>query len=49
VLFWIAKKKIDKTPAEKLTVDDRLVMETYGKNIDFTNKENIKPIVEYCK
>lgn len=49
VLFWIAKKKIDRTPAEKLTADDRLVMETYGKNVDLTNKENIKPIVEYCK
>ncbi|MCL2380513.1 MAG: flavodoxin domain-containing protein [Treponema sp.] len=48
VLFWIAKKKIDKKPVENLTVDDNLVIETYGKNLDFTNKENIKPIVEYC-
>jgi hypothetical protein len=49
VLFWLAKKKIDKKPAEKLTIDDELVKETYGKNLDFTNKENIKPIVEYCR
>ncbi|MDR2972001.1 MAG: flavodoxin domain-containing protein [Bacteroidales bacterium] len=49
LMFWIAKKKVDKKPAEKLTVDDKLVLETYGKNLDFTNKENIKPIVEYCK
>ena len=48
LLFWIAKKKIDKKPVEKLTIDERLVMETYGKNLDFTNKENIKAIVEYC-
>ena len=48
LLFWIAKKTIDKKPVEKLTIDERLVIETYGKNLDFTNKENIKPIVEYC-
>jgi len=48
LLFWIAKKKIDKKPVEELTVDDNLVIETYGKNLDFTNKKNIKPIVKYC-
>jgi len=48
LLFWLAKKKIDKTPVEKLTVDDNLVIETYGKKLDFTSKENVKPIVEYC-
>jgi menaquinone-dependent protoporphyrinogen IX oxidase len=49
VLFWLAKKKTDKKPVEKLTNDDELVIETYGKNLDFTNKENIKSIVEYCR
>jgi len=47
-LFWLAKKKIDKKPVEELTFDEKLVVETYGKNLDFTNKEGIKPIVEYC-
>jgi len=48
LLFWLAKKKIDKKPVEKLTTDEKLVIETYGKKLDFTNKENVKPIAEYC-
>jgi len=41
-------KKINKTPVDKLTVDEKLVLETYGKKLDFTDKTSIKPIVEYC-
>ena len=48
LLFWFAKKKIDKKPIENLTNDEKLVLETYGKKLDFTNKEKIKPIVEHC-
>jgi len=48
LLFWLAKKKIDRKPVEKLTTDEKLVIETYGKKLDFTNKENIKPVVKYC-
>jgi hypothetical protein len=48
LLFWFAKKNTDKKPVDKLTFDENLVLETYGKNIDFTNKDSIKPIVEYC-
>jgi len=48
VLFWLAMKKINKTPVDKLTVDEKLVLETYGKKLDFTDKTSIKPIVEYC-
>ena len=48
LLFWIAKKKMDKKPVENLTFDEKLILETYGKKLDFTSKENIKPILEYC-
>ena len=48
MLFWIAKKNMDKKPVENLTFDEKLVLETYGKKLDFTNKESIKPLVEYC-
>jgi menaquinone-dependent protoporphyrinogen IX oxidase len=47
-LFWLAKKKVDKKPIEKLTFDEKLVLETYGKSLDFTDKKSIRPIVEYC-
>ena len=47
--FWFAKKKIEKKPIEKLTADEKFVLECYGKTLDFTNKESINPILEYCK
>jgi flavodoxin len=49
LLFWFAKKKMDKKPVEELTFDEKLVLETYGKNLDFTSKESAMPIVEYCR
>ena len=48
-LFWLAKKKMDKKPVEELTEDEKLVLLTYGKNLDFSDKDGIKPILEYCK
>jgi len=39
---------MDKKPAEKLTSDEKFVLACYGKVLDFTDKENVKPIVEYC-
>jgi len=47
--FWFAKKKIEKKPIEKITADEKFVLDCYGKNLDFTNKESIKPILEYCR
>jgi flavodoxin len=47
-LFWVAKKKMDKKPVEELSVDEKLVALTYGKKLDFSNKDGIKPVLEYC-
>jgi len=48
LVFSISNKKMDKKPAEKLTSDEKFVLACYGKVLDFTDKENVKPIVEYC-
>jgi len=47
--FWFAKKKIEKKPIEKITSDEKFVLDCYGKNLDFTNKESISLILEYCR
>jgi menaquinone-dependent protoporphyrinogen IX oxidase len=49
IAFWFAKKQIEKKPTDKLSKDELFVLECYGKSIDFTNKESIEPIVEYCR
>ena len=48
LVFSIIKKKMDKKPADKLTSDEKFVLACYGKVLDFTDKGNVKPIVEYC-
>ena len=47
--FWFAKKRIEKKPIEKITADENFVLECYGKTLDFTNKESVNPILEYCR
>ena len=38
-----------KKGSERLNEETKEFLESYGKIIDFTNKNNIKEIVEYCK
>jgi len=48
LIFSIIKKKMDKKPVEKLTSDEKFVLACYEQVLDFTDKESVKPIVEYC-
>lgn len=32
-----------------LTSEDKLMLETYGKTLDFTNQKSIQPLVEYAR
>ena len=43
------KRSADKTPPEQRTSDDVGIIETYGKEVDFTNKTAIEPLVEYVR
>jgi hypothetical protein len=29
--------------------DDQLLLETYGEKVDFTDKDTIKPLVDYVR
>ncbi|MCL2873425.1 MAG: flavodoxin domain-containing protein [Defluviitaleaceae bacterium] len=46
-MMAMVKKDAEKTPTEKRTSDDVFLLETYGKKVDFMDKNSIKPIVEY--
>jgi len=45
ILMWMMKTMIMKT--EKLKEENKDFLETYGKIIDFTNKDNINVILEF--
>ena len=42
--FMTMKKGLD-----KMNEEDKEFLETYGQKIDFTDRKNIKGIIEYCK
>jgi len=41
-------KMIQKKPDEQKTQEDREMIETYGKVVDFCDKATIRPIIEYA-
>lgn len=43
------KKEAEGIPEGKRTSDDIALIETYGGKVDFTNRETIKPLVEYVR
>jgi hypothetical protein len=38
-----------KKSSADLTGEDKIFLETYGKQVDFTDKRTIKPLVDYVK
>ncbi len=49
IMMWMVKKMITKKQTEELNEENKEFLETYGKAIDFTNKDNINEIIKYCK
>jgi menaquinone-dependent protoporphyrinogen IX oxidase len=49
IMMGLLKKMIQKKGSEKSNEENEEFLETYGKTIDFTNINNIKEIVDYCK
>lgn len=49
MMMKMLKAMILKKDKSKLTDEDRQIIDTFGTAIDFTDKESIKPIVEYLK
>jgi len=46
-LMAVMKKTIEKQPVEERDSDSHGILETYGKDIDFTNKASIEPLLSY--
>ena len=49
IMMWMMKNIIIKKGLDKLNEEDKEFFDTYGKAIDFMDKNNIKEIIEYCK
>ncbi len=47
VMMAFKKKESEKIPLNERTSDDRSLLETYGGKVDFTDRETIKPLVDY--
>lgn len=48
-MMRMLKKQAEKKPQEERTEEDRLFLETVGKDIIFADKETIAPLVQYVK
>ncbi|GHV86688.1 flavodoxin [Spirochaetia bacterium] len=49
IMMRLLKMVTMKKGFEKINEEDKEFIETYGQKIDFTDKNNIKGIIEYCK
>jgi len=49
VMMAAMKKLIEKKPLAERESDDIGVLETYGKDVDFSDKASIEPLVEYVR
>jgi flavodoxin len=48
-MMRMLKKMLGSKKPEELNEDERGIMETFGQNTDFVNKDSIAPIVEYLR
>ena len=46
VMMWMMKKMLSKKKLEDLTEEDQGILETYGKHVDFTDRDSILPLVQ---
>ena len=47
VMMAIVKKSVEKTPTEKRTSENQVLLDTYGQMVDFVDRSTIKPIIDY--
>ena len=48
-MMAMLKRMTAKKPESELAVDDKILLDTYGKKLDFMDKDSIKPLVEFVK
>jgi len=49
IMMFLMKQMIMKKESEEHNEENKEFLETYGKAIDFTNKNNINDLINYCK
>ena len=49
MMMAMTKNTVAKKKEIEISNDDKEFMATYGKKVNFTNQQNITPLVEYCK
>ena len=49
IMMWMKKKQIIKEGIENSNEEVKEFIETYGKVVDFMDKNNIKELIDYCK
>jgi menaquinone-dependent protoporphyrinogen IX oxidase len=49
LMMAFKRKEVEKMPIADRTSDDQALLETYSGKIDFTDRETIKPLVEYVR
>ena len=49
VMMAVIKRKAAKKKETEISDEDKEFMATYGKKVNFTNRQNIIPLVEYCR
>lgn len=49
MMMKVVYNSIRNRPAENISEEDKLFLETYGKKIDFVNYDSLKPIIEAIK
>ena len=49
MMAMVKRTRVDNKPQEKRTGEDKIFLETYGKEFDYKDKATIKPLVEYVR
>ncbi|MDL2311021.1 flavodoxin domain-containing protein, partial [Peptostreptococcaceae bacterium OttesenSCG-928-C18] len=49
LMAMVKKVRIDKKKKTELTEEEKYMLDTYNKCVNFTNKESITPIINYIK
>ena len=49
IMMGMLKKMTIKKGMDNMSEEDKEFLETYGETMDYTDKNNIKGIIEYCK
>jgi menaquinone-dependent protoporphyrinogen IX oxidase len=48
-MMAMLKTMVSKKKPEEMTDEDRMMLDTYGEKVDFTDKNTIEPLISYIK